>query len=120
MGAAADPTSRQLMGSGLVIVDQTGRPVIDLGVDDSGAGRMHLRGPSGVAEVVLSGGSAGGRLDLYAADGGRLAKLAASPSGDGMLLLSDTGGGPLMRIGRWIPEASPSVWTPPLTDPSTP
>jgi len=120
LGAAADPTSRQLMGSSLVIVDQSGRPVIDLSVGEDGGGRVHVRDEAGIAEIVLSGSAGGGRVDVYAADGDRLARLAGSPSGDGMLLLSDASGGPLMRVGRWVPGDEAAVWTAPVNGPPTP
>ncbi len=120
LGAAGDPTDRHLMASSLVIVDASGRPVIDLSVGADGAGRFHLRDSGGVAEVVLSGGTGGGRLDVFAADGGRVARLGGSPSGDGMLLLSDATGEPLMRVGRWAIGEQPAVWKAPLSGPATP
>jgi hypothetical protein len=120
LGAGQSPTAKRLVGTGLTIVDGEGHPIIDLAPDSNGAGRIHVRDGKGTAEVVLSVGSRGGGLDLFNASGLRLAKLGASPTGDGMLLLTDAGGSSLARLGRWEQEGGGRLWTAPVSDSSTP
>jgi hypothetical protein len=120
LGADRSPTAKRLIGSGLTIVDQGGHPIIDLAADATGSGRIHVRNPSGTAEVVLAAGPAGGELDLFNAGGLRLAKLGPSPTGDGMVVLGDVHGSPLARVGRWEKGGAARLWTAPLSGPSTP
>jgi hypothetical protein len=120
LGAAADPTTKTLIASSLVIVDADGRPVIDLAASPEGGGRLHVRDASGVAGAVLSSDDRGGAINLFDAQGSRLARLGASPTGDGMLLLSSGDGHPLVRAGRWMSEEGGSVWTAPISESSTP
>jgi len=120
LGGVQPTHLKRLVGTGLTIVDEAGHPIIDLAPDTSGAGRIHVRDASGVAEVVMSAGDRGGGLDLFDATGQRTARLGGSPSGDGMLLLTDAKGSPLVRLGRWTQGVRGSLWTAPLSEPSTP
>ena len=119
LGSAMDGVQTQLRGSGLVIMDGQGRPVIDLGVDGSGGGRLHIRGPHGTAEVVLSGGAAGGACSLFTRAGERIVNMGPSPTGDGMVTLGDAQGRAIVRAGRWQAGGG-EVWTSPATDSATP
>jgi len=110
LGAGNDPMHATLRGSSLVIVDAAGQPVIDLGVDESGSGRMHIRGENATAQVVLSAGADGGSLDLFASHGDRLAHVGASPTHDGMIVLNDAAGRALVRAGRWTEVPGGAVW----------
>ena len=120
IGSTESPNTKRLVGTSLSIVDTEGRPVIDLGADASGAGRIHVRNTDGTAEVVVLAGAGGGAVDLFNADGHRQARLGSSPTGDGMLVLTDVEGSPVMRLGRWELPGQPQVWVAPVSEPSTP
>ena len=79
-----------------------------------------MRNTDGTAEVVVLAGAGGGAVDLFNADGHRQARLGSSPTGDGMLVLTDIEGTPVMRLGRWELPGQPQVWVAPVSEPSTP
>jgi len=124
LGAGASETvSRQLMGGSLVIVNQSGRPVISLGSGSDGHGHMVIANADGTAMLVLKAGERSGDIDVFDDKGHRLAKLGNSPSGDGMLLLGGEDGDPLVRAGRWdVGAGHGQLWLrdPAVTEPSTP
>lgn len=120
LGAAADPTSKTLIASNLIIVDEDGRPVIDLIGSNEMGGRIHVRDSAGIAGLVLSAGEGGGVVNVFDAKGKRLIRLGDSPTGDGMLLLSGADSEPLVRAGRWSAAEGASVWTASSSEPSTP
>jgi hypothetical protein len=120
IGSTESPSTNRLVGTGLTIVDTAGRPVIDLAADANGAGRIHVRNTDGTAEVVVLAGPDGGAIDLFSAAGQRQARLGSSPTGDGMLVLTDMGGSPVMRLGRWELPGQSQIWVAPLSEPSTP
>ncbi|MBG79272.1 MAG: hypothetical protein CMJ39_01005 [Phycisphaerae bacterium] len=101
--------SERLVTRSLVIVDESNRPRIGLGVDEEIGSSIFIRDETGRPAVSLAALSSGGSISILNDKGQQVAVLSTSGTGDGQLRLSDSQGRTVGRIGRWAGEEKAGI-----------
>ena len=99
----------KLVARSLVLVDESNRPRINLGIDSSIGAHMFLRGEDGSPMLALAAYNSSGSIAVLDREGHAIAFLTASGSGQGLLRLADAAGRTIARLGQWSGQQEPGV-----------